>query len=840
LFTVTQPPSGRYLDLAGRWEGQVDGRPGTVLLPGLWWLQGLPPEGHVEVSRRVVAPSSHSAVFVEAPAYAVSVWWDGELVGQAGDPRSSDPSARTRRSVVVPLPPAEPGSTHELGLEVRGDFGKGGLTGRLLLGDVLELAALQNVLEVQLLAIVLAMALLGAVPFVVGLRERHPASLAYASFVASCAVAILGDSDRILDWVPDPMGSARVAAAAGAVTVGLGAVFADAFVAARATRPSMAFAAACAGVALLAGVVPDREVWRVDLAVQFASLVFCGWFGQRALDAWRAAVPGASALVFGFVVVVWATLSEILLLQGVRSGASHLAMAGLVFSVALGAALSLRDAAWAARHERLVRSSLDAMVTVDRAERVEDANPEAGRLLGPTARGRSLLAAVAESHQPLVRAHLQRAARQPDRCEFPTVLDRTLESLATPLGGGAVMLTLRDITARRETDRAVLQAARLETAGMLVGGIAHDFNNMLSSLLAQVGLLRMQIADPAIRDRLDRMEATVERASELSGRLITVARGTGSELGPVDLGAVCRGAADLVEPTLPDGVRLDYQVPSDLPLVLGAAGDLAQVILNLLVNARDAVDQRGTIRIAARPYRPEDRTVGVALLVEDDGPGVQKSRREEIFEPFVTDKPRGTGLGLAVARQILRDHHGRIWVEDRPGGGARFVVALHHADAVDEAPAAQPARRRVLVVDDEPLLLESHVSALREAGYQAEGHTDPTQAAQWLQQHAPDLLVTDVRMPGVDGIALARLCRQIHPTVPILFVTAYAPETGTQDLEAGTWAVLHKPVRPARLVATAGHLRRRAERVADGADDVTAVRWAFPDFDGLTAQALGF
>ncbi|MEZ4242091.1 MAG: ATP-binding protein, partial [Myxococcota bacterium] len=423
-------------------------------------------------------------------------------------------------------------------------------------------------------------------------------------------------------------------------------------------------------------------------------------------------------LLLGVLPVAVAVITEIALTHGLRAGDSHVGTAGLLFAGALGAALVVRDAEHGEQHERLVKGSIDAMVTVDREGRLRDANPAARRLLAPLVEDAAqhgdpaddnapLLSLVTPDDRPTVRTHLARALARADRTEFRTRTDRVLESLATPLGTDLIILTLRDITIRRELDQGLLQAARMETVGVLLGGIAHDFNNMLSTLLAHLGLLRTQTEDPRARDRIDRMESAVDRASELTRRLLTVARGTGSELGPVDLRRVVLGAVELVEPTLPSGVRLKTTMPQEMAPVLGAAGDLEQVIVNLLVNARDAVGNRGTIRVAARPFRHGERGLGTALMVEDDGPGVPPGRKDEVFQPFVTSKARGTGLGLAVSRQILRDHHGRIWVEDRPGGGARFLLALRHADT-SEIPQPPPEQRRIVLVEDEVVLLEDY------------------------------------------------------------------------------------------------------------------------------------
>jgi two-component system cell cycle sensor histidine kinase/response regulator CckA len=244
------------------------------------------------------------------------------------------------------------------------------------------------------------------------------------------------------------------------------------------------------------------------------------------------------------------------------------------------------------------------------------------------------------------------------------------------------------------------------------------------------------------------------------------------------------------------------------------------------------------IRTVAVPFRA-GRGRGVALMVEDDGPGIHDARKEEIFQPFVTTKATGTGLGLAVARQILSDHHGRIWLEDRPGGGARFLLALRHADAVDEAPAPLPSGRRVVLVEDEPVLLEDYSRALREGGYDVAAFTSGSEAARHLATGHLDILVTDVVMPGMNGLELAGLCQELHPAAPILLVSAFIPDRSLRHVVPdGRWTQLHKPVRAARLVATVGTLRRRVERLTRGDEDITHTSMVLPDLDRLTAASL--
>jgi PAS domain S-box-containing protein len=839
---------GATADLQGEWElVSVDGEPavGTIRLPGLFGPQGIAEEAHVVVRRTVVIPEDDvfRSIWLENPQYAIRVWWDGEELGGVGDPGRDGREWRSDESALIPLP-REPGE-HDVRLEIRGDYAEGGLTGRMLLGTRRELRTISRQADADKLGLALMLALLGIVQLVIASRAPHRhAHLWFGVFATALAIWAFSQTDTVASVVPDLPTLIRIRRVSLPFVPAGGAAFLAAFVYSGPRRLEAALLVVGVALSVPGLLLPVDWLYTLEKA-QDVFLVGCTlWACWIAFDGGRRRVPGIRLLLLSaFPPLLVGTIGSILTSHGLAGGATYLFPAFTLFVGGMATSLSLRYADEAERHERLLAGSSDAMVSVDATGTVTDVNPAARALLGAST-GMTLFSWAAPEDHGLLRAHIERGISMADRAEFRVGREpdpKVLESIATPLDATTTLLVLRDVTKRRQIDQGMLHAARMETIGVLVGGIAHDFNNMLGALLAHVGVLQGTLAGTPHQARLDRMESTIERASQLTRRLLTVAGGTSADLAPVNLVTLVKNAIDLVEPTLPDDVSLRWDGPDDLPQVLGSPNDLEQVIVNLLVNARDAVGQRGRIQVWIRAFSLPSGARGVCVAVDDDGPGVPAGKREEIFEPFVTTKPpnKGTGLGLAVAAQILRDHHGRIWVEPRPGGGARFLFALRHADSADELTAPLPEHRDVLLAEDEEPLRDSYAQALQAAGYRVTACASGHEAARQLMVRRPAILVTDVVMPGLSGIEVAQQCNARYPDVPVLLVSGFIPDRTLAPLEDGTWARLDKPVRSARLVSTVGRLCRRAERAGRGAPEITDVRALFPSLLDLTGEMLG-
>ncbi|MBX2804037.1 MAG: response regulator [Myxococcales bacterium] len=839
-WTTLWEPAGEVVELAGRWHAEVrlpDGthHTRTVRLPGLLNHQGVPPDAQVRAWRTIEAGSGPALLVVERPLFDARVSWDGSQL----HPRpATEPTAHPdARGIVLSVPAEEPGSLHRLELTLSGHYGHVGAVGRILLGPATRVHQAGLTHDHRMLALSLAFALIAIMVLLPVSRLRAQSShLYFGLYAAQGSLEPILQTDLGFRLVGDTGWLLR----ASAMTLPWVSAFlvatADTFTSPHLRRPTAVMLAVAAVVTVTVPWVPDHQLFWWVMVGHLAMLPTVVVFGGFAWTACKRRQPGSVLLLLATLPMGLGVISEVTLLQGMREGTSLLTACLVAMAACIGAAIAHRDARVARRHGRLVESSQDALMTVDWTGAIRDANPAALQLgrgadaSVPPSPPENLLAWVDPSDHGMVQGHLARSREGSHRAEFRSIGGRTFESLAVPIDRDLLLLTLRDTTVRRDLDQAVIEAARMEAVAQLLGGIAHDFNNMLGTLMANLSLMRLQVERPDLVERLDRMETTVDRASYLTRRLLLEAHGP--EV-PCEVAEAVRVATRMVEPTLPSDVRLQLELPLDLPLARGNGQDLEQVLVNLLLNARDALQGAGSIWVRAAAFELRGSR-GVAISVEDDGIGIPDSQKRKVFAPFVTTKSTGTGLGLAAAKRALDEHDGRIWIEDRPGGGTRVVLALHRADDQTIAPPELPEGRTILLVEDEAVLLEDYERALRDAGFDVQAFDSAVAASQALTTMQPDLLVTDVLMPGMNGLQLVQHLRTLHPEVPVLLVSAFVPDRGMAALAAeGHVEVLSKPIRASRLVATASRLRHRAER------EDTSITVPLPGgFERLTAASI--
>jgi PAS domain S-box-containing protein len=353
-----------------------------------------------------------------------------------------------------------------------------------------------------------------------------------------------------------------------------------------------------------------------------------------------------------------------------------------------------------------------------------------------------------------------------------------------------------ELQAAEETLR---QAQKMEAIGQLTGGIAHDFNNLLTGILGSLSLMRRRL-DEGRLDDLDRFmetaSASANRAAALTHRLLAFARRQSLDPKPVDVGALISSMEELLHRTLGEQITLQVELGAGVWPVLADANQLESALLNLSINARDAMPDGGALRIATENIGIEDsRAPGlhglapgeyVAIAVSDTGIGMTPDVSERAFDPFFTTKPigQGTGLGLSMIYGFVKQSNGHVRIDSRRGQGATVTLYLPRpVDAVASAPAdhAPPAAaprgagETVLVVEDDAAVRLLVVETLRELGYRALQAPDGS-AAQPILASAEriDLMITDVGLPGLNGRQLAEIARQARPGLKVLLVTGYA------------------------------------------------------------------
>jgi len=366
------------------------------------------------------------------------------------------------------------------------------------------------------------------------------------------------------------------------------------------------------------------------------------------------------------------------------------------------------------------------------------------------------------------------------------------------------------------------ETQRLEAVGRLAGGIAHDLNNLLTPVLVCARLAKEGLppGDPAIAD-LETITHAAERARELTRQVLAFSRRQRLELRALDLNEVVHGFHAILPRLIGEDVKVRLALAPGPLTVRGDAGQLQQVLMNLAVNARDAMPEGGVLELATQV-----RADGAAVLsVHDTGVGMSPEVRARVFEPFFTTKPigKGTGLGLSTSHGIVKQHGGELDVESAPGQGTTFRITLPRCGEVPAPAAAEPIRGRtpgtgtILLVEDESLVRQLAKRVLSAAGYAvAEAEDGPGALALARRLEGIDLLLTDVVMPGLGGRELRDRLLVDHPGLPVLFMSGYPslPGSGEQIGWAAGDAILAKPFTGDELLAKVQAVLGRAPEPA--------------------------
>ena len=400
---------------------------------------------------------------------------------------------------------------------------------------------------------------------------------------------------------------------------------------------------------------------------------------------------------------------------------------------------------------------------------------------------------------------------------------------------------LQDLTEQRELEAKFRESQKLEAIGRLAGGVAHDFNNLLTTINGVSDLLLAAPLDEATRHDVEEIRTAGTRATQLTRQLLAFSRRQVLQPQVIQLNDVIGDTARMLRRIIGETIDLRIDLDPDTPPVLADSGQIVQVIMNLVVNSRDAMPHGGVIDVVTDTVNVDDamatrlnlpaRGRHVQLAVRDNGSGMDENTVAHAFEPFFTTKPvgRGTGLGLATVYGIVRQSNGTITLTSKPGEGTTFRILLPAVEpepAVAAAPPAEPTESAaqsaatILVVEDEPNVRSLIVRVLGKRGFRILEASDGAEALAVVRTMAEpiDLLVTDVIMPQLSGPELARaLCAQ-DPDLRVIFMSGYTPDDLRHEAMPEADAFLEKPMSPAGLLRTIDEVltlrSRRSLRIA--------------------------
>jgi len=405
---------------------------------------------------------------------------------------------------------------------------------------------------------------------------------------------------------------------------------------------------------------------------------------------------------------------------------------------------------------------------------------------------------------------------------------RFIESQASTIKDGDgnvvnVLVVSRDVTEKKAIDQQLLRSQRMESLGTLASGIAHDLNNVLSPILMSIEMLRKKLPLPRDQKILDTVESSVSRGSAIVKQVLAFGRGLKGERVTLQPRHFIREVLKIAEETFPKSIAFRSDLPKDLWTISADPTQMHQVLLNLCVNARDAMPDGGLLTVSAENVVLDENYARmnieaktgphVCLSVADSGSGIPPRIMERIFEPFFTTKEvgRGTGLGLSTALAIVKGHGGFFTVYSEPGKGSRFrayLPALENGknepgDTPDEAAPPRGHGETILIVDDEANIREITRETLEAGAYRVLSAIDGTHAIAVYAEHREEIaaVITDMIMPFMDGMSTIRAIRKLNPGAIIIANSGFAGDVQTaRAVESGANAFLSKPYTAKKLL----------------------------------------
>jgi len=383
---------------------------------------------------------------------------------------------------------------------------------------------------------------------------------------------------------------------------------------------------------------------------------------------------------------------------------------------------------------------------------------------------------------------------------------------------------IEDITETKQMEAYFLHSQRVESVGRLASGIAHDLNNILAPILMATPMLREEAHSDETRDMLNTIETSAERGANIIKQVLAFGRGIEGQRAPLQLRHQMKEMVQIIHETFPKSITLRSHSPNNLWTIIGDVTQLYQVLMNLCINARDAMPQGGTLTLAAENVRLDDTFTGVMgqlppgpyvfLTVTDTGVGISPENLDKIFEPFFTTKPvgLGTGLGLSMVFSIVKSHGGIVEVASKLGAGTQFSIYLPATDSASLQPSVSEPENLpkgngelILVVDDEESIRVTTACGLETHGYHPLLARNGKEAIALYASHQNNirLVMTDLMMPLMDGVAMIRALRTLSPEVKIIVTSGLDSDLMTDEAATlGVNAFLPKPYTVATLLQT--------------------------------------
>ena len=540
---------------------------------------------------------------------------------------------------------------------------------------------------------------------------------------------------------------------------------------------------------------------------------------QRLFTQWWGQTPG-----------FW-TVRRVLLAMGAALTATVVVLLVLHYLGMRRSAAALRLAQ--RRRESIFHGSRDAILLADPASgRIVEVNRAAESLFGQPA---AELVGVHQSmlhpsdlHGQLAATFRRHAAGElalvateivhRDGSRIPVEIDSTLVTL--PDGSTVLFGAFRDVRERVRLEDQLRQSEKMMAVGQLAGGIAHDFNNQLAGIMGYAELLAKR-SDGTARRYADSIILAAQRSADLTGQLLAFARKGKVLSAPIDLHGSIAEVIGLLSRTIDRRISIEQDLAADPAVTVGDPAQLQTALLNLAINARDAMaGTGGTLRFATRRTTLAADAHGcgnaagdfIEVAVSDTGCGMDATTMRHVFEPFFTTKPagKGTGLGLAAVYGVVRSHAGTVAVQSVPGSGSTFrlwlpVAAMAACAVAEQQPVPTAGSGRILVIDDEAVVRTMLGDQLGELGFSVEACADGADAVGRLRAAGPDafaLVILDLVMPGLSGRETYERIRQALPEQRILLVSGHSLDSEAQTLlDQGAVGFLHKPLRMAELMA---------------------------------------